>query len=123
MLDFFHTLLVFLGAEVSFAYALRKATQAEADRVLCMLLELGVNHIDTASLYGNAEKRSGSWIEQHRDDFFLATKSRKRTYQGAWQDLRRSLSRLSVDRVDLWQMHGLTGPAVWERAMGPEGAS
>ncbi len=104
------------------AYALSKATQAEADSILRMLLELGVNHIDTAPMYGNAEKCIGPWMEQHRDDFFLATKSRKRTYEGAWEDLRRSLSRLNVDYVDLWQLHGLTSPTGWERAMGPEGA-
>ncbi|MGD8505968.1 MAG: aldo/keto reductase [Candidatus Bathyarchaeota archaeon] len=104
------------------SWALSKATQAEADRILNMLLEYGVNHIDTAPMYGNAEKCIGSWMEQHRDDFFLATKSRKRTYKGAREDLQRSLSRLRVDYIDLWQMHGLTNPAGWENAMGPEGA-
>ncbi|HEY42636.1 MAG TPA: aldo/keto reductase [Anaerolineae bacterium] len=103
------------------AYALSKATQAEADRILELLLESGVNHIDTAPMYGNAEKCIGPWMEKHRGEFFLATKSRKRTYQGAWDDLKRSLDRLRVDHVDLWQMHGLTGPAGWERAMGPGG--
>jgi aryl-alcohol dehydrogenase-like predicted oxidoreductase len=103
------------------AYALSKATQAEADRILALLLESGVNHIDTAILYGNAEKRIGPWMEKHRDDFFLATKTRRRTYRGAWEDLQRSLERLRADYVDLWQMHGLTGPAGWEKAMGPGG--
>ena len=104
------------------SWALSKATQAEADRILDMLLEYGVNHIDTAPMYGNAEKCIGSWMEQHRDDFFLATKSRKRTYKGAWEDLQRSLSRLRVDYIDLWQMHGLTNSAGWEKVMEPEGA-
>jgi diketogulonate reductase-like aldo/keto reductase len=104
------------------SWALSKATQAEADCILHMLLERGVNHIDTAPMYGNAENCIGSWMERHRDDFFLATKSRKRTYKGAWEDLQRSLSRLRVDHVDLWQLHGLTNPAGWEKAMGSEGA-
>ena len=103
-------------------YALSKATQAEADDVLELLLEYGVNHIDTAPMYGNAEKRIGPWMEKHRDDFFLATKSGSRTYEGAWKNLQRSLDRLRVDYVDLWQMHGLTNPAGWEKAMGPGGA-
>jgi aryl-alcohol dehydrogenase-like predicted oxidoreductase len=103
------------------AYALSKATQVEADRVLELLLESGVNHIDTAPMYGNAEKRIGPWMEKHRGEFFIATKSRRCTYQGAWDDLKRSLDRLRVDHVDLWQMHGLNGPAGWERAMGPGG--
>jgi aryl-alcohol dehydrogenase-like predicted oxidoreductase len=104
------------------AYALSQATQADADRVLDMLLEYGVNHIDTAPMYGNAEKCIGPWMVQHRDRFFLATKSRKRTYKGAWEDLQRSLSQLRVDYVDLWQMHGLTNPVGWEKAMGRGGA-
>jgi len=87
-----------------------------------MLLEYGVNHIDTAPMYGNAEKCIGSWMVRHREDFFLATKSRKRTYKGAWEDLRRSLSRLRVGYIDLWQLHGLTNPSGWEMAMQPEGA-
>ena len=104
------------------SYALSKATQAEADRILELLLEYGVNHIDTAPIYGNAEKRIGPWMEKHRGDFFIATKSNRRTYQGARDDLVRSLDRLRVDYLDLWQMHGLTNPAGWERAMGPGGA-
>ncbi len=56
------------------AYALSEATQAEADSVLGLLLEYGVNHIDTARMYGNAEKRIGLWMEKHRGKFFLATK-------------------------------------------------
>ena len=104
------------------AYALSKAKRAAADHVLEMLFEYGVNHIDTAPMYGNAEKCIGSWMAQHRGSFFLATKSRKRTYKGAREDLQRSLDRLRVDYVDLWQMHGLTNPVGWEKAMGPGGA-
>lgn len=104
------------------AYALSKANQAESDRALEILLEYGVNHIDTAPMYGNAEKRVGAWMKQHRADFFLATKTRHRTRQEAWEGLQRSLKTLRVEYVDLWQMHGLTNPVGWETAMGPGGA-
>lgn len=104
------------------AYALSKATQAEADRILNMLLECGVNHIDTAPMYGNAEKVIGPWLVKHRHDFFVATKTRRRSRSGALDDLKRSLERLRVDYIDLWQLHGLTNPAGWEKVMGPEGA-
>ncbi len=102
-------------------YALSKATQAEADGILDILLECGINHIDTALGYGNSEKCIGQWMEKHRDDFFLATKTRSRSYKGAWDDLQRSLKQLKVDYIDLWQMHGLTNPVGWERAMSSEG--
>lgn len=104
------------------AYALSNATQEEAEQVLELLLEHGVNHIDTARMYGNAEKLVGSWMKKHRDDFFIATKSRSRTYEGAWKDLRRSLDQLRVDHIDLWQLHGLTNQTGWEKAMGSGGA-
>jgi aryl-alcohol dehydrogenase-like predicted oxidoreductase len=80
-----------------------------------------VNHIDTAPMYGKAEQRIGPWMENHREEFFLATKTRSRTYDGAWANLERSLKHLRVDSIDLWQMHGLTNPVGWERAMGPGG--
>jgi aryl-alcohol dehydrogenase-like predicted oxidoreductase len=87
-----------------------------------LLLAHGINHIDTAPIYEKAEERIGPWMKAHRDEFFLATKSRSRSYEGAWKDLQRSLNRLRVDCLDLWQMHGLTNPVGWEKAMGPGGA-
>jgi aryl-alcohol dehydrogenase-like predicted oxidoreductase len=104
------------------AAALWSVSQAEADRTLDILLEYGVNHIDTAASYGDAELRIGPWMEHHRQDFFLATKTDKRTYQEAKDELHRSLERLRVDYVDLWQMHLLIDPDEWEVAMGPGGA-
>jgi aryl-alcohol dehydrogenase-like predicted oxidoreductase len=82
-------------------YALSHASQAEADRVLEILLAHGVNHIDTAALYDEAEKRIGAWMEKHRADFFIATKTRSRDYEGAWKNLQRSLERLRIDQIDL----------------------
>ena len=104
------------------AAALSKVTQAEADQTLELLLEHGVNHIDTAVMYGEAELRIGPWMGHHRQDFFLATKTEERTYQGAWDELQGSLERLQTDYVDLWQMHVLVDPEEWEVAMGPGGA-
>ncbi|TFF94487.1 aldo/keto reductase [Candidatus Thorarchaeota archaeon] len=103
------------------AYALSDATQEEADSALELLQECGVNHIDVAPGYGKAEERIGPWLEEHRDDFFIATKTRSRSRKGAMKDLGRSLERLRVDYIDLWQMHGLTNPNGWEKAMGPGG--
>jgi aryl-alcohol dehydrogenase-like predicted oxidoreductase len=102
-------------------WALSQATQKEADGVLDLLLQYGVNHIDVARMYGDAEERIGSWMQHHRHQFFLATKTRKRTYRGAIGDLHKSLKLLGVDYIDLWQMHGLTGAKGWEVAMGPGG--
>lgn len=104
------------------AAALWSATQDEADRTLDMLFEYGINHIDTAASYGDAELRIGPWMQRYRSQFFLATKTEQRTRQGAWDELHRSLDRLRTDHVDLWQMHILVEPADWDTAMGPGGA-
>ncbi|HZS35128.1 MAG TPA: aldo/keto reductase [Methylomirabilota bacterium] len=104
------------------AAALARADQAQADRALEVLLRYGVNHIDTAASYGDAELRIGPWMARHRKGFFLATKTRRRTAAEAREDLHRSLERLRVDAVDLLQLHSLAHPDDWDRAMGPGGA-
>jgi aryl-alcohol dehydrogenase-like predicted oxidoreductase len=102
--------------------ALARASQADADRTLELLLAHGVNHIDTAARYGDSELRIGPWMARHRRDFFLATKTGSRTAAEAREDIHRSLERLRVDHVDLIQLHSLGHPDEWEQALGPGGA-
>src|ERR671938_1608720 len=104
------------------AAALSSVTQDEADRTLEVLLEYGVNHIDTAASYGDAELRIGPWMGRYRKQFFLATKTGERTYEKARDQIRRSLERLRVDQIDLIQLHNLVDPQEWETALGPGGA-
>ena len=104
------------------AACLGKVDQATADRTLELILQHGINHIDTAASYGDSELRIGPWMARHRADFFLATKTGERTYAGARDSIHRSLERLQVTQVDLLQLHNLTDPSEWEVAMGPGGA-
>ena len=104
------------------AAALKAADQGTADRVLDLLLAFGVNHIDTAPRYGDAELHIGPWMDRHRGEFFLATKTAQRDYAGARDEIRRSLERLRTDRIDLLQLHALTHPDEWDRALSPGGA-
>ncbi len=104
------------------AAALAEVDQSVADRVLDLLLEHGVNHIDVAADYGDAENRVGPWMDRHRSDFFLATKTGKRDFEGAYTEIRRSLDRLRTDHVDLIQLHALIHPDEWDQAMSPGGA-
>jgi aryl-alcohol dehydrogenase-like predicted oxidoreductase len=104
------------------AAALGSLSQAEADPTLDVLLEHGINHIDTAASYGDAELRLAPWLAQHRDRFFLATKTGKRDYAGAREEIRRSLDRLGVDHVDLLQLHNLVDVIEWEIALREGGA-
>jgi aryl-alcohol dehydrogenase-like predicted oxidoreductase len=104
------------------AAALGRVDQATADRVLDLLLEFGVNHIDTAPSYGESELRIGPWMDRHRADFFLATKTRERDYAKAKTEIKRSLERLRTDRIDLLQLHSLSHPDEWQQALSPGGA-
>jgi aryl-alcohol dehydrogenase-like predicted oxidoreductase len=112
-----HSTRVIFGAA-----ALSRVTQDVADRALEVLLEHGINHIDVAASYGDAELRVAPWLKRYPDKFFVATKTGKRTADEAREELQRSLDRLQVDHVDLWQLHNLSDPIEWDRALSPGGA-
>jgi len=105
------------------AAALGKVTDAEADRALELVLRYDLNHLDTAASYGDSELRIAAWLKREgRDRFFLATKTGKRTYIEARDEIRLSLRRLGVDHVDLIQLHNLVDQQEWDVAMGKDGA-
>jgi aryl-alcohol dehydrogenase-like predicted oxidoreductase len=104
------------------AAALGRVSKAEADQALDTLLAHGINHIDVAASYGDAELRVATWLQRHPEMFFLATKTGERTYRGAREEIRRSLDRLGVDRIDSIQLHNLVDVIEWETALGPGGA-
>lgn len=104
------------------AAALGSVTQDVADRAMETVREFGVNHLDVAASYGEAELRLGPWMARHRDEYFLATKTGQRTYRAARDEIHRSLERLQTDHIDLIQLHNLAQPDEWEVALGTGGA-
>jgi len=104
------------------AAALSEVDQATADAAMELILAKGVNHIDVAGSYGDAEVRLGPWMDRMRSDVFLATKTGERRKQPAADEIRRSLERLRTDSVDLIQLHNLVDLHEWEVALGPGGA-
>jgi aryl-alcohol dehydrogenase-like predicted oxidoreductase len=110
------TRVVFGGASLS------KVTQDEADQTLEVLLRYGINHLDLAAGYGDAELRVAPWLRKYPDRFFLATKTGLRTYDDAKRQIHHSLERLGVERVDLIQLHSLADPIEWDTALSPGGA-
>jgi aryl-alcohol dehydrogenase-like predicted oxidoreductase len=104
------------------AAALSAVTQEVADRTLEVLLRHGINHIDVAASYGDAELRVKPWLTRSRERFFVATKTGQRKAGAAREELHRSLERLGVDHVDLWQLHNLADPIEWDTALSPGGA-
>lgn len=103
------------------AAALGAVSQADADRTLDVLLQYRVNHIDVAASYGDAELRVAPWLKRYRDHFFVATKTGQRRAAGAKEELQRSLDRMGIDHIDLWQLHNLVDPIEWDIALSPGG--
>ncbi len=90
------------------AAAFSEVSQAEADKVMEQVIEAGVNHIDVAPSYGQAELRIGPWMPRERARFLLGCKTMERTREGAWKELRESLQRLQTESFDLYQCHAIT---------------
>lgn len=112
-----------MSSEIIFGgAAFKKTDQGTADRVLDLLFEYGINHIDTAPGYGDSELHIGPWMDRHRKDFFLATKTKERDYEGAKAEIHRSLDRLRTDHIDLLQMHALIYPDECEQVFSAGGA-
>jgi aryl-alcohol dehydrogenase-like predicted oxidoreductase len=104
------------------AAALGDVSRGDADRALDQVLEHGVNHIDVAASYGDAELRLAPWLARNPGAVFLATKTGERTRRGAREEIHRSLDRLGVDSVDSIQLHNLVDAIEWETALGEGGA-
>ncbi|WP_136686553.1 aldo/keto reductase [Halorhabdus amylolytica] len=89
------------------AIALNWLEQEGANQMVELVREHGINHFDVAPTYGDAELKLGPKLRQYREDIFLGCKTQERSYEAAWKKLERSLDRLGVDTIDLYQVHGL----------------
>ena len=110
------TLAIFGGA------ALGSVTQEVADKAVEQVIAAGVNHVDIAPSYGDAEERMAPWMKRERQRFFLGCKTTERTREGAAAEMRRSLKRLGVDHFDLYQFHAVTTMQELDAITGPGGA-
>jgi aryl-alcohol dehydrogenase-like predicted oxidoreductase len=113
-------------------YALQFLDQEAADELVETALDAGVNHVDVAPSYGDAERKLAPTLADRRAELFIGCKTRERSYYGAWGSLERSLDRLGVDRIDLFQFHAvtryehldaITGPETRERGEGEQGGA
>jgi len=99
--------------------ALGTVTQAEADAAIAMAMEHGINHIDVAPMYGEAELRIGSWMPKHRNDFFLDV----RHMSGISRSLGKHQTfydRLKVSYFDLFQFHAVDDLNTLDTILGPD---
>src|SRR5512134_2521695 len=90
------------------AAAFWEISQADADRVIESVIAAGINHIDVAPSYGQAETRIGAWMPRERGRFFLGCKTMERTKEGAWKEMQASLKRLQTETFDLYQFLAVT---------------
>ncbi len=104
------------------AAAFWEIEQQDADQVMEMIIEAGVNHIDVAPSYGQAEQRIGPWMSRERERFFLGCKTMERTRQGAWDEMQKSLKQLHTDYFDLYQLHAVTSLEELDACTMPGGA-
>jgi len=107
--------------------ALEKADNFDiAVPIIERALDLGVNYIDTSSIYGGPERWSEQYVgrvmKTRRQDAFLATKTKERTRDGSLRMIERSLTLLNTDHVDLWQLHDIGLPEDVNAIFGKGGA-
>jgi predicted aldo/keto reductase-like oxidoreductase len=96
--------------------------QEGANAALDLALAHGINHIDVAPGYQQAEIRVGPWLESRRSQFFLGCKTGERERDAAWAELNHSLERLRTDKFDLYQLHAVGTFEELDKAMRPGGA-
>ncbi|HTZ47076.1 MAG TPA: aldo/keto reductase [Verrucomicrobiae bacterium] len=89
-------------------------------------LDLGVNYIDTSSIYGGPERWSEQYVgrvmKTRRQEAFLATKTKERTRDGSLRMIEKSLTLLNTDHIDLWQLHDIGLPEDVNAVFAPGGA-
>lgn len=96
--------------------------QSEADQIMELVISHGINHIDIAPSYGQAEVRLGPWLSRERDRFFVGCKTMQRSKEGAFMEMRQSLDRLHIDHFDLYQIHAVTNLEELDAVTRPGGA-
>jgi len=104
----FRVSLFSLGGQSAIEHA---GNEAVAIPLVERALDLGVNYIDTSSIYGGPERWSeryiGEVMKRRRSAAFLASKTKERTRDGSLRMLEQSLKLLNTDHLDLWQLHDI----------------
>ena len=107
------------GSNNEFFKAWGETTQEEADRMVSICLDAGLNFFDTADVYSNggSETALGKALAHHkREEVLISTKATFRLGEGPndvgssryhlTQSIERSLKRLGTDYVDVYHLHG-----------------
>ena len=101
---------------------IQRVSSAEAERIINVAVEQGINFIDTARAYTDSESKIGLALKDKRDKVVLATKSMSRSKEKMQEDIDASLSNLATDYIDLYQCHNIKTHEELDRVMAPGGA-
>jgi len=104
------------------ASAFWTVTQNQANAVMRTVIDAGINHIDVAPSYGEAEERLGPILEKERDRFFLCCKTMERTKDSAMEEMKQSMKRLRISQFDDYQLHAVTSMDELDKATSIGGA-
>jgi aryl-alcohol dehydrogenase-like predicted oxidoreductase len=91
-------------------YAFGVLDQDGADALIEAAFGRGVNQIDVAPTYEDAEVRLGDYLRRHPNpmpDLFISCKTQQRTRARAWDELQKTMDRLGKDQLDLYQLHAV----------------
>lgn len=94
----------------------------DAIRLTNEAIDAGVNHLDVAPSYGNAQEKMGAVLRLRRKEVFLACKTQKRDAEGARLELEESLRQFQTDHIDLYQFHALDTQNDLDQVCSPAGA-
>lgn len=101
---------------------IQRTTQEDVNKIIEKLYENKINFIDTARGYTTSEEMLGVALKKKRNDFYLATKSMQRSYEGMKKDIEISLKNLQTEWIDLYQLHNLKTKEEYELVMSDQGA-
>lgn len=101
---------------------LMRLNATQSIEVISSALDSGINFIDTARAYQDAEEKIGAALRGRRETCYVATKSFARTKSGMSEDVRRSLKAFQADYLDLYQLHSVKTNEELVQVLSPSGA-
>lgn len=101
---------------------IQRLSREKAANVVQTVITEGINFIDTARAYSDSEEKIGAALTKTDKKVYLATKTPADDKQGALEDVNTSLEKLGVDKIDIYQLHGVNTEETLKRRMKPDGA-
>ena len=96
--------------------------QEEVDALVGQAVDEGVNYFDTAHSYGDSQEKLGVALQGRRDQVVLGAKLIHRDFEAAAEEVDASLQRLQTDHVDIFHLHAVDTPKLWDQVRRDNGA-